>query len=102
MSYKHGCTRPTFTLELKRQAVEVVVKNGYSFCAAPKSVEVGEGSLRLWHKQLAPKSEPCGDDTSLAGLRIKVQRLRKELRQAELEREPPKKSYGVLREGVAV
>ena len=41
--------------EFKRYAVNLIVKQGYSFRAAAEAVGVGEGSLRLWHRQLVPK-----------------------------------------------
>ncbi len=52
---------------------------------------VGEQSLRKWHARLAPKPEPCGENASLDELRVGNQRLRRELRRAEMEREILKK-----------
>ncbi len=49
-------------------------------------------TLRNWHAKLAPQPEPCGDDASLEELRAENQRLRRELRRAELEREILKKA----------
>jgi len=48
--------------------------------------------LRRWHARLAPKPEPCGENASLDELRAENQRLRRELRRAELEREILKKA----------
>lgn len=84
--------RRSFSDEFKRDAVNLIVKQGYSFAAAAQAVGVGQGSLRLWHRQLAPKPQPAGEDASLAELRAENQRLRRELRQAELEREILKKA----------
>ena len=92
MSEKHGRSRRSFSLEFKQQAVDLVVKSGYSFAAAANAVGVRDGSLRLWYKQLAPPPEPCSEDASLAELQAENQRLRRELRQAELEREILKKA----------
>jgi transposase len=84
--------RRSFSDEFKRDAVNLIVQQGYSFRAAAESLGVGEGSLRLWHRQLAPKPEPVGDDASLEELKAENQRLRRELRNAELEREILKKA----------
>ena len=64
----------------------------YSIAAAAKSVGVGEQSLRKWHARLAPPPVPCGEDASVAELRAEVDRLRRELRRAEMEREILKKA----------
>jgi transposase len=69
-----------------------VVSENYTFAAAAKAVGVGEQSLRRWHARLAPKPEPCGENASLDELRAENQRLRRELRRAELEREILKKA----------
>jgi transposase len=84
--------RRTYTEEFKRDAVRLVANEGYSFAAAAAAVGVNEGSLRQWHARLAPKPEPCGENTTLDELRAENQRLRQELRRAELEREILKKA----------
>jgi transposase len=52
---------------------------------------VDEQSLRRWHARLAPKPPP-GENASLAELKEENQRLRRELRRAELERDILKKA----------
>ena len=84
--------RRVFSEEFKQDAVRLVVNEDYSFAAAAKAVGVGEQSLRKWHARLAPKPEPCGENASLDELRAENQRLRRELRRAELEREILKKA----------
>lgn len=84
--------RRVFSEEFKRDAVRLVVSEGYTFAAAAEAVGVGEQSLRQWHARLAPKPEPCGEDASLDELRAENQRLRRELRRAEMEREILKKA----------
>jgi transposase len=53
---------------------------------------VNPGSLRQWHAKYAPEPEACGENATVAELQSEVQRLRKQLRQAELEREILKKA----------
>jgi len=81
-----------FPDEFKRDAVGLVVNENYSFKAAAKAVNVSEKSLRDWHAKFAPEPEPCGDDASVDQLRDENKRLRKQLKQAELEREILKKA----------
>lgn len=84
--------RRVFTEEFKQDAVRLVVNEGYSFAAAARAVGVGEQSLRQWHARLAPPPDPCGEDATLGELQAENQRLRRELRRAELERDILKKA----------
>lgn len=84
--------RRKFSEEFKRDAVSLVVSEGYTFRAASHAVKVNENSLRLWHKKYAPEPDPCGPEASKEELQDEVKRLRKQLRQAELEREILKKA----------
>lgn len=85
-------SRRTFTEQFKRDAVNLVVVEGYSFAAAAKSVNVASGSLRQWHEKYAPEPDACGEDATVSELQAELSRLRKQLRQAELEREILKKA----------
>ena len=84
--------RRSFSEEFKRDAVKLVVVEGYSFKAAADAVGVSSRSLREWHEKFAPKPEPCDDDASTQQLQDENRRLRKELKRAELEREILKKA----------
>lgn len=81
-----------FNEEFKRNAVRLVVEEGYSLRAAAKAVGVSEPSLRNWHTKYAPAPTPCGENATVEELRQENQRLRRELRKAELEREILKKA----------
>jgi transposase len=84
--------RRRFSEEFKRDAVNLVVKQGYSFKAAADAVGVADRSLREWHEKLAPEPEPCGDDASVKEMQEEIKRLRKQLQRAEMEREILKKA----------
>ncbi len=84
--------RRSFTEEFKRDAVNLVVVESYTIAAAAKAVNVLEGSLRGWHRKYAPKPEPCGEGASVEELKAECKRLRKQLRNAEIEREILKKA----------
>ena len=92
MSSKDKRQRRTFTEEFKRDAVNLVVVEGYTFAAAAKAVNVHNRSLREWHRKYAPEPEPCGEDASFSDLKAENKRLRKQLREAEIEREILKKA----------
>ena len=61
--------RPTYSDEFKRDAVRLVVEEGYSFKAACQAVGVCDATLRAWHRKLAPPPEPCGDGATVDELR---------------------------------
>ena len=81
-----------FGEEFKRDAVRLVVEEGYTLQAAAAAVGVSDQSLRAWHAKYAPVPEPCGEQATVEELREENQRLRKQLRRAELEREILKKA----------
>jgi len=84
--------RRRFSEEFKRDAVNLVVREGYSFAAAARAVQVSSKSLRGWYDKFAPQPEPCGEEATLEELKAENKRLRRQLRQAELEREILKKA----------
>lgn len=56
MSKKSKRARRVFSDEFKRDAVDLVVKQGYSFRAAADAVNVSSRSLREWHEKWAPQT----------------------------------------------
>jgi transposase len=81
-----------FSEEFKRDAVRLVVEEGSTLKAAATAVGVSDQSLRAWHAKYAPPPQPCGENATVEELRQENQRLRRELRRAELEREILKKA----------
>ena len=84
--------RRRYNDEFQRDAVRLVTDERYSFKAAASAVGVSEQTLRKWHAKWAPQPEPCGEQATAEELRDEVQRLRKQLRRAELERDILKKA----------
>ncbi|MEO8496824.1 MAG: transposase [Planctomycetota bacterium] len=82
-----GQPRRSFSEDFKRDAVNLVVVEGYSFKAAADAVGVGSKSLREWHEKFAPQPQACGEEASLQHLQEENRRLRKDLKRAEVERE---------------
>ena len=85
------CSR-RFLDDFKRDAVRLVVEEKYTFAAAAQAVGVSVKSLRGWHRKFAPQPEPCGENATVEELREEIQRLRRQLKRAELEREILKKA----------
>ena len=92
MSTKGKQIRRTFKEEFKRDAVNLVVVEGYSYAAAARAVNVNYNTFRKWYDKYAPEPEACGPDASVEQLQAENKRLRKQLSQAELEREILKKA----------
>ncbi len=84
--------RRSFTEEFKRDAVNLVAVEGYSFNRAAMAVGVSANSLRGWYEKYAPAPEACGADATFQQLQEELKRLRKKLREAEMEREILKKA----------
>jgi len=78
--------------DFKKEAVNLVVVQGYSLQGAADAVGVCYGSIRDWHEKYAPPPKTCGDDATVQELQEENQRLRKQLRQAEMERSILKKA----------
>jgi transposase len=92
MSKKPKRQRRSFSSEFKQDAVNLIVKQGYSFKAASEALGVEVRLLRDWHARLAPEPDPCGDDATVQQLQEENKRLRKQLKNVEMEREILKKA----------
>ena len=92
MSEKSKRAHCSFSAEFKQAAVDLVVKQGYSFKAAVDAVGVAAQSLRNWHAKLAQEPESCDDDASVAGLQDEIKCLRKRLQRTQMESEILKKN----------
>ena len=97
MSKKSKRPRRSFSDEFKQDAVDLIVKQNYSFKAAADAVGVSSRSLREWHEKMAPEPVPCDDDASAELLRAEVKQLKKRLLRAEMERDILKKPRRILR-----
>jgi len=88
--------RRNYSEDFKRDAVRLIVEEGYSFKSACQAVGVCGATLRSWHAKLAPKPQPCGDDATISELEAENKRLRKALKRTEMEREILKKATAAL------
>ena len=81
-----------YSEEFKRDAVRLVSDENYSLRAAAAAVNVSEKSLRAWYARFAPQPTPCGEHAGVQELREENNRLRRQLKRAELERDILKKA----------
>jgi transposase len=85
-----GSTRRTYTAEYKEQAVKLVSESGNSVASVAKNIGVHEMTLRKWVKQ-AREEGPEKNRPLDINERAELERLRKEVVQARMERDFAKK-----------
>lgn len=102
MNHQEKRKRRRFSEPFKRDAVNLIVVEGYSVSAAARAFGVDNRVLRTWPDKFAAEIPACGEEPRVEQLKDEVKRLRKQLREAERANEILKKSNGVFREGVAV
>ena len=98
-SQKPKRQRRTFSDEFKQDAVNLVVNEGYTKADAARAVNVGYKTFSEWYDKFAPDPQPCGDDATVDQLIDENKRLRKQLKQAEMEREILKKATAFFARG---
>ena len=101
MPEKSKGPRRSFSDEFKQAAVDLVVKQNYSFKAAADAVGVSSRSLRGWHEKRAPEPVPCDEAASAELLREENKQLKQRLQRAEMERDILKKPRRVLQESLS-
>lgn len=90
-------TRPTFSLEFKLEAAQLVLDQSYSIGEAASAMNVGKSTMDKWVRQL--KSERNGTASHLNAItpdQRKIQELEKRIKRIELEKEILKKATALL------
>ena len=77
-------TRKIYTDQFKRDAVKLMAEPGYSLAKASKALGVSQGALSAWRKTLVPVAQ--------ADVDAENRRLRKRVRELEMERDILKKA----------
>ncbi|MEC5293370.1 MULTISPECIES: IS3 family transposase [unclassified Aurantimonas] len=93
--------RARYTLEFKQEAVRLV-RGGERISAAARTLGVSAQSLDNWVKAEAAGRLRDVRGKALTTEQMEIARLKAELSRVRMERDIPKKSDGILREGVAV
>jgi len=76
--------RKTYTEQFKRDAVKLMAEPGYSLAKASKALGVSQGALSAWRKTMTPVAQ--------ADVDAENRRLRKRVRELEMERDILKKA----------
>jgi transposase len=80
--------RRTFTAEFKREAVELIRKQGLSVAEAARRLDVRETLLRRWRKELGATQTAEGSSAGQpTALEAEIRQLREEVRRLTMERE---------------
>ena len=82
--------RRQYDADFKKSAVNLV-KNGQSVPQVSQSLGIGESLLYKWRAELSERATE-----EISPLREENERLRKELKQVELERDILKKALGIF------
>ena len=89
--------RRSFNADFKREAANLVLKEGYSVADASRSLDIGETALRRWIDQLegerlgvTPKAKAFTDEQR------RIQELEAQVRRLEQEKSILKKATALL------
>jgi len=82
-------TRSNYTEDFKREAVALVIEQGYTIAEAARSLDVGANLIGRWRRQFEEQASGArlSDDE-----KEELKRLRKEVRQLRMEKEILKKA----------
>lgn len=91
-------TKPSYSIEFKREAAGLVLDQGYSIAEAAKAMGVGETALRRWVKQLERERAGQAPQSGKALTREQqqVQLLEKRIKRLEWENMILKKASALL------
>jgi transposase len=98
MVYKGGVqlterVRRQYTREFKKEAVELVIKQGYTVARAAKSLDINRSVLTRWRREYLEKEKGAFPGSGhQSGETEELSRLREENRQLRLEKEILKKA----------
>ena len=85
--------RRQYTREFKKEAVELVTKQGYTVAQAAKSLDMNRSVLTRWRREYVEKAKDAFPGTGRqSGETEELSRLREENRQLRLEKEILKKA----------
>ena len=85
--------RQQFTKQFKKDAVKLVLEQGYSANQVAKRLGVSQTSVSRWVREYNKQNEPSVDGSATRSeLEAEVKRLRKENQRLQMEREILKKA----------
>ena len=88
-----GKTRRHFTREVKNDAVNLVIEQGYSCAEAGRRLGISENNVKRWVKNSRDQNDnACPDGLSREQMAAELKRLQKENKRLEMERDILKKA----------
>lgn len=85
IKHEVGRRRRSYVEPFKRDAVQLVSEEEYTFKAAATAVNVSEQSLRACHAKFIPPPEPCGEHATCSStISLALQLLRRRIKQIRL------------------
>jgi transposase len=85
--------RPHYTKEFKRDAVKLVLEQGYSANEVARRLGINQTSVSRWVREQRQDHQPSNDGSATRSeLEAEVKRLRKENQRLQMEREILKKA----------
>jgi transposase len=85
--------RPNYTREFKRDAVKLVIEQGYNSSEAGRRIGVSGNNIARWVREYRrEKEDVAAGGTSYLELEAENRRLKKENRRLQMEREILKKA----------
>lgn len=81
--------RRSYTQEFKKEAVNLIVEQGYSYAEAGRNLGVNPNQISRWKREIEDDSGEPGNTLSV---QAELKRLRKENKRLKLEREILKKA----------
>jgi len=91
-------SRPTYTVEFKLEAAQLVVDQNYSTIEAAKSMGVSKSAMDKWARQLK-QQEHLGEPNNGSPLtpdKIKIKEFEKKIKRIEMENGIIKKATALL------
>src|SRR4029453_3079215 len=91
--------RRKFTDEFKQDTVRLIRESGKTVAGIARDLDLSESAVRNWLNQAEIDEGRGGQGELTTAERQELQRLRRENKQLQMEREILKKGSGLLREG---
>jgi transposase len=79
--------KPHYTEEFKKEAVKLVVEQGYQVSEAARSLGVSDSAIRKWRSQFGPEANKVEQEQQ-----AEIKLLKKEVKRLRMEREILKKA----------
>jgi transposase len=84
--------RNRYTKEFREEAVKLITEQGYQIAEAARNLGINENMLGRWKREVEVGAEDASNPQGAQALRAELNRLRKENKRLQMEREILKKA----------